>query len=126
MRKKVIYTPHAPDAIGTYSQAIQVDDTVYLSGQIALHPETMVLAEGIEAQIHQVFHNLRCVAESAGGSLKDVVKLTVYLVDLADFATVNEIMAKYVASPYPARAVVQVSALPRGALVEIDGVLKLG
>lgn len=121
--KIVIQTPDAPAAIGTYSQAIRVDDTVYLSGQIGLDPVTMQMAGNIEAQIHRVFQNLRAVAAAAGGGMSDVVKLNVYLTDLSHFAKVNEIMATYFHQPYPARAAVGVSALPRGALVEMDGVM---
>ncbi len=121
--KKIIQTPDAPAAIGTYSQAIRVDDTVYLSGQIGLDPSTMQMVEGIEAQIHRVFQNLRAVASAADSSFDDLVKLNVYLTDLAHFAKVNEIMASYFRQPYPARAAVGVAALPRGALVEMDGVL---
>ena len=123
MSKQAINTPDAPAAIGTYSQAIRCGTTVYLSGQIALDPKTMQLVDGVEAQIHQVFRNLAAVAAASGGSLADAVKLTVYLTDLAHFAKVNEIMAQYVAQPYPARATVGVAALPRGALVEADAVL---
>lgn len=123
--KFVIQTPDAPAAIGTYSQAIRVDNTVYLSGQIGLDPNTMLLVEGIEAQIHRVFQNLRAVADAAGSSLDDVVKLNIYLTDLAHFGKVNEIMATYFHQPYPARAAVGVASLPRGALVEADGVLCL-
>jgi reactive intermediate/imine deaminase len=126
MQKTVISTPDAPSAIGTYSQAIRAGDTVYLSGQIALDPKTMQLAEGIEAQIHQMFANLAAVAAASGGSLADAVKLTIYLTDLAHFAKVNEIMAKYVPEPFPARAAVGVAALPRGALVEADAILVTG
>lgn len=126
MSKTIIATPDAPQAIGTYSQAVKVGDTVYLSGQIGLQPATMQMAEGIEDQIHQVFNNLRAVAEAAGGSLADVVKLSVFLTDLAHFAKVNEIMAQYFQQPYPARAAVGVKELPRGALVEADGVMVLG
>ena len=121
--KTVIQTPDAPAAIGTYSQAIRVDDTVYLSGQIGLDPSTMQMVEGIETQIHRVFQNLRAVADAAGSSLDDVVKLNVYLTDLGNFTLVNEIMASYFRQPYPARAAVGVASLPRGALVEMDGVL---
>ena len=121
--KKIIQTPDAPAAIGTYSQAIRVDDTVYLSGQIGLDPSTMQMVEGIEAQIHRVFQNLRAVASAADSSFDDLVKLNVYLTDLVHFAKVNEIMASYFRQPYPARAAVGVAALPRGALVEMDGVL---
>jgi len=123
--KTMIQTPDAPAAIGTYSQAIRVDDTVYLSGQIGLDPTTMQIVDGIEKQIHRVFQNLRAVATAAGGSLNDVVKLNVYLTDLGNFAMVNEVMATYFNQPYPARAAVGVPALPRGALVEMDGVLCL-
>jgi reactive intermediate/imine deaminase len=123
--KQIIQTPDAPAAIGTYSQAVRVDDTVYLSGQIGLDPHTMQMAEGTEGQIHRVFQNLRAVASASGGSLEDMVKLNVYLTDLAHFAKVNEIMATYFRQPYPARAAVGVAALPRGALVEMDGVLHL-
>lgn len=122
MSKRIIQTAAAPAAIGTYSQAVQVGDTVYLSGQIGLEPATMQMVEGIEAQIHQVFRNLRAVTEAAGGSLSDVVKLNLFLTDLANFAKVNEIMAEYFSQPYPARAAVGVAQLPRNALVEADGV----
>jgi reactive intermediate/imine deaminase len=121
--KQIIQTSDAPAAIGTYSQAVRVDHTVYLSGQIGLDPATMQMVEGVEAQIHRVFQNLRAVATAAGSSLDDMVKLNVYLTDLAHFARVNEIMAGYFHQPYPARAAVGVAALPRGALVEMDGVL---
>jgi reactive intermediate/imine deaminase len=123
--KQIIQTPDAPAAIGTYSQAVRVNDTVYLSGQIGLDPSTMQMAESTEAQIHRVFQNLRAVALAAGGSLDDIVKLNVYLTDLAHFAKVNEIMATYFRQPYPARAAVGVAALPRNADVEMDGVLTL-
>jgi reactive intermediate/imine deaminase len=123
--KYVVQTPDAPAAIGTYSQAVRVDNTVYLSGQIGLDPNTMMMVEGIEAQVHRVFQNLRAVADAAGGSLNDVVKLNIYLTDLAHFAKVNEIMATYFHQPYPARAAVGVASLPRAALVEADGVLFL-
>jgi reactive intermediate/imine deaminase len=125
MHKTIIATSGAPQAIGTYSQAVRVGDTVYLSGQIGLNPADMQLVEGIEAQIHQVFTNLKAVAEAAGGGLADLVKLNVYLTDLGDFAKVNEIMSRYFSQPYPARAAVGVAALPRGALVEADGVMVL-
>ncbi|MEQ1525850.1 MAG: RidA family protein [Gallionella sp.] len=121
--KKIIQTPDAPAAIGTYSQAVKVGDTVYLSGQIGLDPGIMQMADGIEAQIHQVFQNLRAVASAADSSFDDLVKLNVYLTDLGHFNKVNEIMAGYFRQPYPARAAVGVAALPRGALVEMDGVL---
>ena len=123
--RQIIQTPDAPAAIGTYSQAVRVGDTVYLSGQIGLDPITMQLAEGTEGQIHRVFQNLRAVATAAGGSLDDIVKLNIYLTDLAHFAKVNEIMATYFHQPYPARAAVGVASLPRGAMVEADGVLVL-
>jgi reactive intermediate/imine deaminase len=123
--KFVIQTPDAPAAIGTYSQAVRVDNTVYLSGQIGLDPNTMLLVEGIEAQVHRVFQNLRAVADAAGSSLNDMVKLNVYLTDLAHFTKVNEIMATYFHQPYPARAAVGVASLPRNALIEADGVLFL-
>ncbi|HWR77885.1 MAG TPA: RidA family protein [Thiobacillus sp.] len=124
--KIIISTPHAPAAIGTYSQAVRAGDTVYLSGQIGLEPASMQLVDGIEAQIHQVFKNLAAVAEAAGGSLDDVVKLNVFLTDLVHFPKVNEIMAQYFAAPYPARAAVGVAALPRAALVEADAVMVSG
>lgn len=126
MSKTIISTPHAPAAIGTYSQAVKVDATVYLSGQIGLDPQSMTLVEGIDAQIVRVFDNLKAVAEAAGGSLADVVKLNVFLTDLANFAKVNEIMGQYFSQPYPARAAVGVKELPRGALVEADAVMFLG
>lgn len=121
--KQFIQTPDAPAAIGTYSQAIRVGDTVYLSGQIGLDPGTMQMVEGIDAQIHRVFQNLRAVASAADSSFNDLVKLNVYLTDLGHFAKVNEIMSGYFRQPYPARAAVGVAALPRNALVEMDGVL---
>ena len=121
--KKYIQTPDAPAAIGTYSQAVRVDYTVYLSGQIGLDPVTMQMVEGVDAQIHRVFQNMRAVATAAGGSMDDVVKVNIFLTDLGNFAKVNEIMATYFHQPYPARAAVGVAALPRGALVEMDGVL---
>jgi len=123
MPKAVISTPHAPSAIGTYSQAVRCGDTVYLSGQIGLDPASMQLAEGIDAQVKRVFDNLQAVAAAAGGSLDDAAKLTIYLTDLAHFAKVNETMAAYFKQPYPARAAVGVAALPRGALVEADAIL---
>ena len=124
--KTAIQTREAPAAIGTYSQAVRAADTVYLSGQIGLDPATMQMAEGVEAQTHRVFRNLAAVADAAGMSLDQAVRMTVYLTDLAHFARVNEIMAQYVHEPYPARAAVGVAALPRGALVEIDAVLHAG
>ncbi len=123
--KTIISTPNAPAAIGTYSQAVKVGGTVYLSGQIGLDPVSMQMVEGIEAQIHQVFKNLAAVCEAAGGKLSDIVKLNVFLTDLGHFAKVNEIMGQYFQQPYPARAAVGVASLPRGALVEADGVLAL-
>ena len=123
--KQIIATPQAPAAIGTYSQAVKVGDTVYLSGQIPLDPVTMQLVEGFEEQVRRVFDNLKAVCEAAGGSLNDLVKVNVYLIDLAHFAKVNEIMASYINEPYPARAAVGVASLPRGALVEIEGVMVL-
>jgi reactive intermediate/imine deaminase len=123
--KQPVHTAHAPQAIGTYSQAVRCGDTVYLSGQIALDPETMQLADGIDAQIVRVFENLKAVAAAAGGGLDHAVRVTVYLTDLANFARVNEVMAKYFREPYPARAAVGVASLPRGALVEIDAILHL-
>ena len=125
MSKTIISTPDAPKAIGTYSQAVKVGDTVYCSGQIGLDPETMLMVEGIDAQIHRVFNNLAAVAKEAGGSLRDAGRLTVFLTDLGHFAKVNEIMAEYVQEPYPARAAVGVASLPRNALVEVDAVLVL-
>lgn len=124
--KSPIHTRDAPEAIGTYSQAVKVaggGSTVYLSGQIGLDPATMQMAEGIDAQTHRVFRNLAAVAAAAGLSLDHAVRMTVYLIDLAHFARVNEIMAQYVREPYPARAAVGVAGLPRGALVEVDAIL---
>ncbi|MQY52472.1 RidA family protein [Rhodocyclus tenuis] len=126
MAKTIISTPDAPAAIGTYSQAIRVGDTVYLSGQIGFDPQTMILADDVETQIERVFANLKAVALAAGGSLADIVKLNVYLVDLNDFGKVNEAMARHFSAPFPARAAVGVAALPRGARVEADGVMVLG
>ncbi len=123
MHKQAVHTQTAPQAIGTYSQAVRSGDTVYLSGQIGLDPLTMDLVAGIGEQIHQALDNLQAVAIAAGGSLGDVVKLNVYLADLGHFTQVNEIMATYFAQPYPARAAVGVAALPRGALVEMDAVM---
>lgn len=127
MKKKTIQTTDAPQAIGTYSQGIRVSggDTVYVSGQIGLDPISMQMVNGIEEQIHRVFLNLKAVAAASGGTLGDIVKLNVYLIDLANFQKVNEIMASYFDAPYPARAAVGVAALPRGALVEMDAVLVL-
>lgn len=121
--KHIISTIHAPAAIGTYSQAVKVGNTVYLSGQIPLDPATMQLVEGFENQVRRVFDNLKAVCEAAGGSLNDMVKVNVFLIELGNFAKVNEVMATYFEEPYPARAAVGVSALPRGAQVEIEGVM---
>ncbi len=127
MSREIISTDRAPQAIGTYSQAVKVGDTVYLSGQIPLDPATMELVDGdIEAAIRRVFDNLSAVAEAAGGSLAEVVKLNVFLTDLGHFPTVNRIMAEYFSEPYPARAAIGVAALPKGAEVEMDAVLVLG
>ena len=124
MAKTIIQTDNAPQAIGTYSQAVRVDDTVYISGQIPLDPASMEVVEGgIEAEITRVFDNLQAVAEAAGGSLADVVKLNIFLTDLANFPTVNEIMARYFQQPYPARAAIGVAALPKGVGVEMDAVV---
>ena len=125
MSKTVISTDKAPAAIGTYSQAIKAGPTVYLSGQIPLNPQTMEMAEGFEAQTVQVFENLKAVAEAAGGSLNDIVKLNIFLTDLKHFATVNEIMARYFQQPYPARAAIGVASLPRDAAVEMDGIMHI-
>ncbi|PPD48605.1 MAG: reactive intermediate/imine deaminase [Methylobacter sp.] len=126
MTKEIIHTTNAPQAIGTYSQAIKVGRSVYLSGQIPLIPATMVLVEGdIAAQITQVFDNLQAVAVAAGGSFADIVKLNVFLTNLADFPIVNEIMGNYFQQPYPARAAIGVAALPKGAAVEMDAIMHL-
>jgi len=126
MPRTPIHTPRAPQAIGTYSQAVRAGDTVYLSGQIPLDPATGELVAGdMEAQVRRVFENLKAVCEAAGGDLSQVVKLTVYLTDLAHFALVNRVMAEYFTQPYPARAALGVAALPKGATVEMDGVLAL-
>lgn len=126
MPREIIETDQAPAAIGTYSQAIKIDHTVYLSGQIPLDPATMQLVEGeMDAQIHRVFNNLAAVARAAGGSLNDTVKLNVFLTDLSHFTLVNQIMAEYFQKPYPARAAIGVATLPRGAQVEMDAVLVL-
>ncbi|MCK7575050.1 MAG: RidA family protein [Chromatiales bacterium] len=126
MSRQIIRTDQAPRAIGTYSQAVRVDRTVYLSGQIPLVPETMELIAGdMSAQIRRVFDNLRAVAQAAGGDLSDIVKLNVFLTDLNDFAQVNQIMAEYFQEPYPARAAIGVAALPKGAAVEMDAILVL-
>ena len=123
MNRSIISTPHAPAAIGTYSQAVKIGNTIYLSGQIGLDPASMQMVEGIEAQIVRVFDNLKAVCEAGGASLNDIVKLNIFLTDLGHFALVNEIMARYFAQPYPARAAIGVAALPRAALVEMDGVV---
>jgi reactive intermediate/imine deaminase len=126
MTKYIIQTDRAPQAIGTYSQAVRVDRTVYLSGQIPLVPETMTIIEGdMSAQITQVFDNLLAVAEAAGGDFSDIVKLNVFLTDLSHFPLVNEIMGRYFQEPYPARAAIGVAALPKGADVEMDAVMVL-
>ena len=126
MTRKAIATSSAPGAIGTYSQAVRAGDTVYLSGQIPLDPESMELVTGTREQIHQVFRNLRAVATAAGGDFADLVKLNVYLTDLADFPIVNEVMAEYFDEPYPARAAIGVASLPLGAAVEMEGILVTG
>jgi reactive intermediate/imine deaminase len=127
MQRQIISTPDAPKAIGTYSQAVKVGDTVYISGQIPLDPATGQLVSGdIEAEIRRAFDNLKAIAQAAGGTLADVVKLSVFLTDLGHFAKVNEIMATYFREPYPARAALGVASLPRGARVEVECVLMLG
>ncbi len=126
MAKIIISTPNAPAAIGTYSQAVRVGDTVYMSGQIGLDPASMQMVDGIDAQIVRVFENLKAVAEAAGASLADVVKLNVFLTDLTNFSKVNETMKYYFNEPFPARAAVGVKELPRGALVEADAVMFIG
>ncbi len=124
MTKTIIETNKAPQAIGTYSQAVKINDTVYLSGQIPLVPETMEIAEGdISDHIRQVFDNLKAVAEAAGGNLFDIVKLNVFLTDLSHFPIVNEIMSEYFTQPYPARAAVGVAALPKGVGIEMDAIM---
>lgn len=126
MTKEIISTDKAPQAIGTYSQAVKTGTTVYLSGQIPLIPETMEMVEGdIKLQIHRVFQNLRAVTNAAGGDLSDIVKLNIFLTDLSDFPHVNEVMAEYFQQPYPARAAIGVAALPKDAGVEMDGVMEL-
>jgi reactive intermediate/imine deaminase len=126
MSRKIISTADAPSAIGTYSQAVQAGNTIYLSGQIGLDPVSMQMVDGIDAQIVRVFENLAAVAAAAGATLNDAVKFNIYLTDLANFAKVNAAMATYLSEPYPARAAVGVKELPRGALVEADAVLVLG
>ena len=125
MKRTTVTTSDAPSAIGAYSQAINVNGTVYLSGQIPLLPDTMALVEGDDEQIYQVFRNLRAVANAAGGSLNDIVKLSVYLTDLSLFPRVNEIMAEYFDEPFPARAAVGVADLPKGARVEVEGIMSI-
>lgn len=126
-KREIISTDKAPKAIGTYSQAVKVGSTVYLSGQIPLDPATMAMVDSsMEASIVRVFENLKAVAEAAGGSLQDVAKLNIFLTDLSHFALVNEVMARYFQQPYPARAAIGVASLPKGAQVEMDAVLELG
>ena len=126
MAKEIISTENAPQAIGTYSQAVKSGSTIYMSGQIPLIPETMEMVEGdIRLQIHRVFQNLQAVAKAAGGDLSDVVKLNVFLTDLTNFPQVNEVMAEYFQQPYPARAAIGVAALPKDAGVEMDAVMEL-
>lgn len=123
MSRQVIHTENAPAAIGTYSQAILVGNTLYLSGQIGLDPYSMELVDGIEAQIRRVFDNLKAVCEAAGGTLADIAKLNIFLTDLSNFQLVNQIMGEYFVQPYPARAALGVASLPKGALVEMDGIV---
>lgn len=124
--KTIINTSNAPSAIGTYSQAVKVSNTVYLSGQIALVPETMqVISDDFEEQAQQVFKNVVSVCEAAGGSINDMVKVNIFLTDLSNFAKVNEIMSQYFTEPYPARAAVEVAGLPKGVAIEIDGVMEI-
>jgi len=126
MPKQAIHTDNAPAAIGVYSQAIKAGDTVYISGQIPLDPASgKIVSDDINEQIHQVFRNMAAVAEASGGSLNDAVKVTIFLTDLGNFAAVNEIMAQYFPEPYPARAALEISALPLGSLVEADAILSL-
>ena len=126
MAKEIIATQNAPQAIGTYSQAVKTGNTVYLSGQIPLVPETMEMVDGdIEAQIRRVFDNISAVAHAAGGHIEDIVKLNVFLVDLANFPVVNQVMAEYFCEPYPARAAIGVASLPKAAQVEMDAVMVL-
>ncbi|NOQ78464.1 MAG: RidA family protein [Gammaproteobacteria bacterium] len=127
MTREIIATDKAPQAIGTYSQAVKVANTVYLSGQIPLIPETMEMVDGdMEAQIVRVFDNLTAVAQAAGGDLNDIAKLNIFLTDLSHFPLVNEVMARYFTQPYPARAAIGVASLPKDAGVEMDGVMELG
>ena len=127
MSRQIVHTERAPQPIGAYSQAVRAGDTVYLSGQVPFDPATMQLVAGdFEAQTRRVFENLKAVAEAAGGSLDQAVKFTIFLIDLGNFAKVNEIMALYCAKPYPARSTIGIASLPRGALIEIECVLHLG
>jgi len=126
MKKEIISTDKAPQAIGTYSQAVKVNNTVYISGQIPLVAETMEVLEGsVEEQIHQVFKNLQAIIDAAGGTFDNVVKLNVFLTDLSNFPTVNQVMAQYFSEPYPARAAIGVSELPKAVAVEMDAILEL-
>lgn len=125
MTHQIIHTDNAPAAVGTYSQAVKVGNTVYVSGQLGLNPKTMELAEGFKAQAEQVMENLLAICQASGGSLADVVKFNVSLTDLADFNTLNEVFTQYLTAPYPARAAVQVAALPKGGVVEIEAILCL-
>jgi reactive intermediate/imine deaminase len=125
MPKQIIHSEAAPKAIGPYSQAVRCGNTVYLAGQIGLDPATMELMPGFDSQARRVFENLRAVAQAAGGDLRDIVRLTIYLIDLGDFGRVNEIMAACFTAPYPARATLGVASLPRGALVEVDAIMHL-
>ncbi|WP_299876319.1 RidA family protein [uncultured Cocleimonas sp.] len=126
MSKEIISTTNAPQAIGTYSQAVKVDNTVYISGQIPLVPETMEVVEGDFAEnARQVFKNLAAITEAAGGTINDIVKINIFLTDLSNFATVNEVMAEFMSQPYPARAALQISALPKGVEIEADAVMAL-
>ncbi|PCJ29898.1 MAG: reactive intermediate/imine deaminase [Gammaproteobacteria bacterium] len=127
MKREIIHSTNAPEAIGTYSQAVKVGDVVYMSGQIPLVPETMTVVEGdFSVQVRRVFDNLTAVAEAAGGSLQDIVKLNIFLTDLSYFGTVNEIMADYFEQPYPARAAIGVASLPKDVPVEMDAIMHLG
>jgi reactive intermediate/imine deaminase len=126
MQKEIINTKNAPSAIGTYSQAIKAGNTVYLSGQIGLNPSTMEMLEGVEQQTHQVFKNMQSVVEASGGTMQDIVKLNIYLTSMSNFAIINQVMAEYFTEPYPARAAIGVSELPKGALVEADGIVVIG
>ncbi|HEX5126067.1 MAG TPA: RidA family protein [Rhodocyclaceae bacterium] len=126
MTKQILSAPNVPAAIGTYSQAVRAGNTIYLSGQIGLDPNSMQLADGFEAQAVQMFENLKAVAQAAGSSLSDVVKINIFLTDLGNFAKVNEIMVRYFTEPYPARAAVGVAALPKDAMIEADAVMVVG